>query len=66
MYNLITYSHNYSKTSANLWQSYRDEPALANAIAINSFATSSYNSVSFKFKQKITGKTASSGLKRSK
>ena len=66
MYNLITYSHNYSKTSADLWQYYRDEPALTDAIAINSFATSSYNSASFKFKQKTTGKTASIGLKMSK
>ena len=28
MYNLIVYSNNYSKTSGNLWQYYRDEPAL--------------------------------------
>ena len=26
MYNLIEYSDNYSKTSGNLWQYYRDEP----------------------------------------
>ena len=63
MYNLITYSDNYSKTSANWWQYYRDEPALTDAITINSFATPSYNSALFKFKQKIIGKTASSCLK---
>ena len=26
MYNLIEHSDNYSKTSASLWQYYRDEP----------------------------------------
>ena len=26
MYNLIEYSDNYSKTSGNLWQYYKDEP----------------------------------------
>ena len=26
MYNLLEYSNNYSKTSGNLWQYYRDEP----------------------------------------
>ena len=26
MYNLIEYSDNYTKTSVNLWQYYRDEP----------------------------------------
>ena len=26
MYNLIEYSNNYSKTSGNLWQCYRDDP----------------------------------------
>ena len=26
MYNLIEYSDNYSKTSGNLWQYYRDDP----------------------------------------
>ena len=31
MYNLIEYSDNYLKTSASLWQYYRDEPALTNA-----------------------------------
>ena len=28
MYNLIEYGNNYSKISGNLWQDYRDEPAL--------------------------------------
>ena len=50
MYNLIECSNNYSKTSGSLWQYYRDEPALINADARNSFAG---NSVSFKYKQKL-------------
>ena len=28
MHNLIEYSDAYSKTSASLWQYYRDEPAI--------------------------------------
>ena len=46
MYNLIEYSDNYSKTSGNLWQYYRDDPN--NNIA---------NSESFKLKVKITATT---------
>ena len=46
MYNLIEYSDNYSKTSGNLWQYYRDDPN-DNII----------QSESFKYKIKITGKT---------
>ena len=45
MHNLIEYSENYSKTSENLWESYRVE---ANATL--------KNSESFKSKVKITGK----------
>ena len=41
-YNLTEYSDNYSKTSGNLWQWYRDEPT---------------DSESFEFKMKITGNT---------
>ena len=47
MYNLIEYSDNYVKTSGSLWQYYRDEPN-------NNLA----NSELFKFKVRITGKTA--------
>ena len=46
MYNLIEYSDNYSKTSASLWQYYKDDPN--DNIA---------NSESFKFKVKTTGRT---------
>ena len=63
MYNSIEYSDNYSKTSASLWQYYRDESALTNAGAIANFAAAD-NSASFKFKQKITGKTGdANGIK---
>ena len=50
MYNLIEYSDNYSKTSASLWQYYRDDP--------NDNIT---QSESFKSKIKITGKTLARG-----
>ena len=44
-----------------LWQYYRDEPPLTDAGAIDNFLGSS---VSFKFKQKITGKTENNGRKK--
>ena len=50
MYNLIEYSDNYSKTSGNLWQYYKDEPNGNLA-----------DSESFKSKIKITGKTPDDG-----
>ena len=50
MCNVIEYSHNYSKTSGNLWQYYKDGPN--NNIA---------DSESFKFKVRITGKTPDDG-----
>ena len=34
MYNLREYSDNYSKTSGNLWQYYRDEPNDTSVIMI--------------------------------
>ena len=46
MYSLIEFSDNYSKTSGNLWQYCRDEPAYAVV-----------NSESFKPKIKIPGKS---------
>ena len=54
MYNLIEYSDNYSKTSGGVWQYYRNEPSLA---VDGTPANFPGNSVSFKFKQKITGST---------
>ena len=56
MYNLIEYSDAYSKTLASLWQYYRDEPVLDNNRNIIDFPDDN-NSVSFKFKPKITGQT---------
>ena len=52
IYNLIEYSNNYSKTSESLWEYYRDGPALTDAGALDNFPG---DSVSFKYKQKITG-----------
>ena len=46
VYNLIEYSHNYSKTSENLWIYCRDEPD--NNIT---------DSESFEFKSKFSDKT---------
>ena len=50
MYNLVEYSDNYSKTSGNLWQYYKDDPN-------DNLA----NSKSFKSKVKITGKAPVAG-----
>ena len=50
MYNLIEYSHNYSKTSGSLWQYYKDD--------LNDNLT---DFESFKSKVKITGKTPNNG-----
>ena len=47
MYNLIEYSHNYSKTSGSLWQYYEDEPNVNLADSAESF----------KSKVKVTRKT---------
>ena len=52
MNNLIENSDNYSKKFGSLWQYCRDEPALNDVGALANFAG---NSVSFKFKQQITG-----------
>ena len=50
MYNLVDYIDNYSKTSASLWQYYKDEPN-DNLI----------DSESFKYKIKITQKAPADG-----
>ena len=49
MYNLIEYSDNYAKTTGNLWQYFRDEPADDD--------DDIEDSKLFKPKVKITGKT---------
>ena len=60
MCNLIEYSDNYSKTSANLWQFCKEIPAVNNAGDSVGFdganATNSFN-----FKTKITGQTNDDG-----
>ena len=63
IYNLIENSDNYFKTSGSSWQYYRDESALADAGALDNFPG---NKASFKFKQKITGKTGNNGTKNVK
>ena len=55
MCNLIKYRDAYLKTSASLWQYYRDERTLDNNINSIDFPANNNNSISFKFKQKITG-----------
>ena len=63
MYNLIEYSNAYSKTSGSLWEYYGDEPALDNNDNIIDFPADNKNSISFKFKQQITGQTGNGGTK---
>ena len=56
MYNLIEYINNYSKTTGNLWQYYRDELVLNNAGGVIDFPDVDNISTVLKFKQKITGR----------
>ena len=61
MCNLIKYSDAYSMKSGCLWKYYRDEPGLdSNGNIIDCFNDNN-NCASFKFKQKITGKTGNGG-----
>ena len=54
MYNLLKYSKNYSKTSASLWNYYRDE--LTDETNDNNGPNKNViNSKSFKYKASITG-----------
>ena len=62
MYNLIEYSNNYSKTSGNLWQYYKDIPAANNDNAIVDFTNANLTD-SFNFKAKMTGQTDDNGTK---
>ena len=57
MYDLIEYSNNHSKLSGKLWQYYKDKPGLTDPCGVAN------NSASFKFKLKITGKTAAGATK---
>ena len=63
MYNLIEYSDIYLRTSGRLQQYHRDEPAIDNNGRIGDFPADNNNSISFKFKEKITGKAGTDGTK---
>ena len=63
MYNLIKYSHAYSKITESLWQYYRDEPALDKNNNNTDFPANNNNNISFKFKQQIKGQTGNGGTK---
>ena len=62
MYNLIKYIDNYLKTLGSLWWYCRDETAINDVNDdITDFNVANTVTNSFKFKQKIMGKTSSSG-----
>ena len=61
MYNLMEYSDTFLKTSGILYKYYRDEPALNNNGNIIDFPNDNNNSISFRFKQQITGQTKNNG-----
>ena len=60
MHNSTEYTDNYWKTSESLWLYYRDEPFITDNGNITDVADD-HNSVSFKYKQKITGQTKNDG-----
>ena len=62
-FNLIEYSYVYSKSSGSLWQYYRGELAFDNNDTILCFPANSNTSITFKFKEKITGETGNNGKK---
>ena len=63
MYNLLEYSNVYLNTLQSLWHYYRDEPALDVNDNIIDFPANNNNSISFKFKQKITRQTGNGSTK---
>ena len=63
MYNLIEYCDIYSKTSRSLSQYYRDEPVLDGNNNITDFLADNNNSISFKFKEELTGQTGNNGTR---
>ena len=54
------------KTCGSLWQYYRDAAALDNNNKIINYPPNNNNSISFKFKEKITGQRGSDGTKHVK
>ena len=64
MYNLTEYSDAYLQTSGILWQYYRDGLVLDNNNNnIIDFPANKNSSISFKFKQQITGQTGNGSTK---
>ena len=57
----MEYSNAYSQTSGNLWQYYRDEPAVNHYGNVIDFSDNINNSISLKFKQQTTEHTGNSG-----
>ena len=66
MHSLAEYSDIFLKVSGNLWEYYRDEPALNNHDATTDFPADNNNSVLFKFKEKIRVHTGNNGGKNVK
>ena len=66
MYSLIESIEIYSKKSGSLWQYYRDEPAVDNSGCLVNFPANNnnINSISFKFKEKITKEIDSNDIKK--
>ena len=62
MYNLTEYNDYYSKTSASLWECYRDEACINNNGVIIDVLDDP-DSASLKCKQKITSQTGNDGIK---
>ena len=59
----LEYRDIYSKISGSLWQYYGDETALNDNNATIDFPADNNKNISFKFKQKTTGKTNNNGIK---
>ena len=60
-YSLIGYSNNYSKTSGNLRQFFRDELFINKNGAISDFPDDNNNSTSFKFETKVVDRIGHNG-----
>ena len=63
LHNLKEYSGICSKTSGRLWQYYRDDPTSDGTGNILDFPADNNNSISFKFREKITGQTRNNDAK---
>ena len=63
MYHLIEYGDNYSKTSENLWQYYKDIPAVNRNAEIVDLGEANLTEA-FYFKAKMAGQTGDNGTKK--